>query len=36
MFADFSKREFIETGLGSLTMILISYLIMMGVLHLIA
>ncbi len=36
MFADFSKREFIETGIGGLTAIILVYLAMMGVLNLIA
>lgn len=36
MFADFSKREFIETGIGGLTVIILAYLAMMGVLNLIA
>lgn len=35
MFADFSKREFVETGLGGLTIIILSYLAMMGLLNLI-
>ncbi len=36
MFADFSKQEFIETGLGGLIVIILSYLAMMGLLNLIA
>lgn len=35
MFADFSKREFIETGIGGLTVIILAYLAMMGVFNLI-
>ncbi len=36
MFADFSKKEFIETGVGGLTFVIIAYLAMMGLLNLIA
>ncbi len=35
MFADFSKKEFIETGVGGLTFIITVYLAMMGILNLI-
>lgn len=32
MFADFSKKEFIQTGVGATAGIIISYLIMLGIL----
>jgi hypothetical protein len=32
MFADFSKKEFIQTALGSVAAVIISYLTMLGVL----
>lgn len=35
MFMDFSKRELVETGLGGLMAIIMSYLAMMGLLNLI-
>lgn len=36
MFADFSRKEFVETGIGGLTVIIMAYLAMMGLLNLIA
>jgi len=36
MFADFNKREFIETGLGATGMIVMGYLSMLGVLLIIS
>ncbi len=36
MFADFTKREFIETGIGGLTVIIMGYLFMLGILLLIS
>jgi hypothetical protein len=32
MFADFSKKEFIQTALGAMGMIIIGYLVMLGIL----
>jgi len=36
MFADFSKREFVQTGLGATGMIIMGYLSMLGVLLIIS
>jgi len=35
MFAEFTKREFVETGIVGSTAIIVAYLAMMGVLNLI-
>jgi hypothetical protein len=32
MFTDFSKKEFIQTAMGAMAMIVICYLVMLGVL----
>jgi len=32
MFTDFSKKEFIQTAVGAMAMIIIGYLAMLGVL----
>jgi hypothetical protein len=36
MFADFTKREFIEAGIGGLAIIIMGYLSMLGILLLIS
>lgn len=36
MFADFSKKEFIQTAVGGTTLIIIGYLMMLGVLFVIS
>lgn len=36
MFTDFTKREFIQTGIGGLVLIIIGYLTMLGFLLIIA
>jgi len=35
MFADFNKREFIQTAVGSTSLVVLGYLVMLGVLMLI-
>ena len=32
MFADFSKKEFIQTAVGATAAVIISYLVMLGIL----
>ena len=36
MFADFSKREFIQTAVGATGFVIIGYLVMLGVLFVIS